>query len=1255
MKLQHHWSRRLISLLAMLLACATLFTSCAPAVNSIVETSKPSDTTSTTTTSNDDHHHHDETTEHVHSWSEWVTVKEPTCTSEGEQTKSCPCGEFAVQILDAIEHDYISVLMPSTCTEQGYTTHTCNSCGDSYVDSYVDAKGHSYGNWETVTPATCEVNGLQKRSCSCGAFETEAIPATGHTYASVVTPPTCIDRGYTTYTCACGSTYVDNYVDAKGHDYGDWYTSEPSSCTATGVERRDCKNCTNYETKNSPVLEHTYTTKVTEPTCTAQGYTTYTCSCGHIYVDNYVNAKGHSYGDWQIVTPATCEEKGLKKRTCSCNAFETEDIPAKGHDYASVITPPTCTEQGYTTYTCACGKTYVDDYVKATGHDYKSVVTPPTCTEQGYTTYTCACGHTYVDNYVNAKGHNYSNITTDNQGTTTYTCDCGYSYKVNCEHKLSAWSTVNEATCTIDGLERRDCDKCNYYETKSIKATGHDHKAVVTPPTCTEQGYTTHTCHCGDTYVDTYVKANGHNYGDWYTYAPSSCTATGVERRDCKNCSHYETNSTSATGHTYTSKVTEPTCTEQGYTTHTCHCGDTYTDTYVDATGHSYREWTEINAPSCTEMGEEKRTCSCGAFETKKTNAKGHDYKSVVTPSTCTEQGYTTHTCHCGSTYVDSYASANGHSFSSWAIVNSPTCTEIGLERRDCEICEYFTTQIIDATGHDHISTVTPPTCMAQGYTTHCCHCGDTYVDTYVSIIDHIDNGRGICSMCGDECEHTHSYTVKNVTDDCLATAATCTQPAQYYYSCTCDAIGTETFEYGETIYHHFLYVETPPTCTSQGSVRYICKCGRILNYGWDIPALPHSYGEWETITEATCTTDGLKKHVCACGHSETETIPATGHDLISQVSPKTCTTDGYSYNKCSNCDFENMTVLSATGHKVTEYVSYTEPTCVLGGSYSGYCDVCDELIEETLTAKGHTASELIFNNDYCGENKLGHIICTVCDTTIAEFGHSYKETIIKATCTENGKKVYACEYCSSKYEETIRSGGHLAGEWIVITPAGCTTDGTQGRYCTTCNELVETSSISAIGHNYSSAISSDGITYTCGNCNDSYFVKTTEYITITFLCGGEKICNDMQIVKGDTAVLPALSRENYDFLGWYLDEGLTNLCLETYVFAEDTTLYGTWAENSIVTESSTNNLISDAPLDFTFTITANVDLTNENLANYVFVTDTGEKFAQIYISAKSDDVYTIAGTNYQPGMTYQVLLRDGIYFTDVARKSPRI
>ena len=55
-----------------------------------------------------------------------------------------------------------------------------------------------------------------------------------------------------------------------------------------------------------------------------------------------------------------------------------------------------------------------------------------------------------------------------------------------------------------------------------------------------------------------------------------------------------------ATAHThnYASKVVQPTCTVQGYTIHTCSCGNSYKDSYVNALGHSY------SGGACTRCGQ---------------------------------------------------------------------------------------------------------------------------------------------------------------------------------------------------------------------------------------------------------------------------------------------------------------------------------------------------------------------------------------------------------------------------------------------------------------------------------------------------------------------------------------------------------------------------------------------------------------------------------------------------------------------------
>lgn len=39
---------------------------------------------------------------------------------------------------------------------------------------------HQFGEWYTVTKATCTEEGLQERSCECGEKETQSIASTGH-------------------------------------------------------------------------------------------------------------------------------------------------------------------------------------------------------------------------------------------------------------------------------------------------------------------------------------------------------------------------------------------------------------------------------------------------------------------------------------------------------------------------------------------------------------------------------------------------------------------------------------------------------------------------------------------------------------------------------------------------------------------------------------------------------------------------------------------------------------------------------------------------------------------------------------------------------------------------------------------------------------------------------------------------------------------------------------------------------------------
>ena len=81
--------------------------------------------------------------------------------------------------VEAHEHSYTAVVTPPTCTEKGYTTHTC-SCGHSYVDTYTDALGHAWDSGKVTKQPTATETGVRTYTCTrCHETKTETIPATG--------------------------------------------------------------------------------------------------------------------------------------------------------------------------------------------------------------------------------------------------------------------------------------------------------------------------------------------------------------------------------------------------------------------------------------------------------------------------------------------------------------------------------------------------------------------------------------------------------------------------------------------------------------------------------------------------------------------------------------------------------------------------------------------------------------------------------------------------------------------------------------------------------------------------------------------------------------------------------------------------------------------------------------------------------------------------------------------------------------------
>lgn len=179
-----------------------------------------------------------------------------------------------------------------------------------------------------------------------------------HSYCVHVVAPSCSAGGYTEYVCECGESYKADETAALVHSWGPWTIVKPATTQEDGLQKRTCQNCDTFEqreiAKSSQGHSHSYASEVVAPTCTAEGYTLYTCTCGHSYTSDTVSAKDHSY--------------------------------------TAQVVKPTCENQGYTVYKCACGNVYTDSVTQPAGHiwgDWKTVQ-EPTETKEGVEERVCS-------------------------------------------------------------------------------------------------------------------------------------------------------------------------------------------------------------------------------------------------------------------------------------------------------------------------------------------------------------------------------------------------------------------------------------------------------------------------------------------------------------------------------------------------------------------------------------------------------------------------------------------------------------------------------------------------------------------------------------------------------------------------------------------------------------------------------------------------------------------------------------------------
>lgn len=302
----------------------------------------------------------------------------------------------------------------------------------------------------------------------------------------------------------------------------------------------------------------------------------------------------------------------------------------------------------------------------------------------------------YGANVFTARGHELLNrVGFYSKGAVLYTV---YIYKLN---SATDKPTDGELVSTVSGAEK-------YYGYHSVQLTSpvevntgdvfsavlkievsSDDASIMTEGTMYDTSFREY---------ESYLSSDGKN---WDTVAPDK----GYFKTAGNVCLKVMSSDVKGCMHSYSETVTEPTCTEAGFTTFTCsECGDTYTGNTVPATGHT-EETVAGTAPTCTKTGltDGIRCSVCKTVIKEQTTIEvtAHTYVDTVVPPTCTAGGYTAHKCSvCNGFFKDSETAPLGHKTGEWTQTKAPTCTEEGQQIKKCLRCDYTETGTLQKLPH---------------------------------------------------------------------------------------------------------------------------------------------------------------------------------------------------------------------------------------------------------------------------------------------------------------------------------------------------------------------------------------------------------------------------------------------------------------------------------------------------------------------------------------------------------------------------
>lgn len=307
------------------------------------------------------------------------------------------------------------------------------------------------------------------------------------------------------------------------------------------------------------------------------------------------------------------------------------------------------------------------------------------------------------------------------------------------------------------------------------------------------------------------------------------------------------------------------------------------------------QHWQECTVSGCTEKNgladhdgtatcTKRAYCSVCRISYGSIDPTHHNLQSVAAVEpTCTQSGNNAYwkCLDCGKFFADSAAvneitdhssvirKALGHDYS----VKS---NNLRSEAANCQ--EHDTYWYVCAHDSTHIAKDDPA--AADKY-----YSGEAGPHIYgTTLTDFGADGHGYkCTLC-DSRKDVRSHDFQDVPNaSFLQSAATCQHKAVYYKSCTCGAVSTETFEYGDTAPH------APKDGYESDGVNHwhICKdCSEILG-----EKAPHAAADgWKSDK------DGHRKVCKDCGAAidGTKTAHTPDRDAADYENPVLCTECGY-------------------------------------------------------------------------------------------------------------------------------------------------------------------------------------------------------------------------------------------------------------------------------------------------------------------------------------------------------------------------